>query len=45
MAITEKMVTLIRGLFGNALKTQQFSPVRGDDRLSADFEGEYFYRA
>lgn len=40
----EEMVLLIRGLFGQALKTNEFLQFAVLDRLSACFQREYFHR-
>ena len=38
-----EMVSLVRGIFGEALKTNDFSAVFGIDRMSQSFKRKYFY--
>ena len=40
-----EMVVMIRSLFGEALKTNEFFAVCGSDRLSACLERKHFYRS
>lgn len=39
-----KMVSLIRGIFGQALKTEQVPAVCSPDRVSSNFRRKYLYR-
>ena len=39
-----EMVSLIRGLFGQALKTNEFFTVRGADRVPSHIKGKHIYR-